>query len=242
MTPEVDQEAVAQMFKRYDLLSLPVVDEHGGLLGQITHDDVVDVLEEEADEDFLHMAGASAEEPELVYTRKVFRIATVRLPWLLSTVFGGVVSGMLLWRFRMGFPEKLTLLTFIPVIAAMCGNMGTQSATIVVRGFATGRIGLGTQQRLLAKELAVGLIMGGACGLLVGLVAWFWHESTLVGLVVGLAMAASLAVSGLVGVAVPFLFRGLGIDPAIGAGPLVTASNDVLGITIYYLVALSLLS
>ena len=138
VTPEVDQEEVAQMFKRYDLISLPVIDDLGALIGRILHDDAVDVLEEEADEDILRMAGA--EEPELVYTNRIFKIASVRLPWILANVAGGLFSGMLLWKFKVTFPDMLTLMVFIPVIAAMCGNVGTQSSTIVVRGFATGRI------------------------------------------------------------------------------------------------------
>ena len=234
--PSLDQEEVAQMFKRYDLVSLAVVDDKGRLLGRIMHDDVVDVLEEEVDEDIMRMAGA--EEPELVYTNRIFKIATVRLPWLLANVAGGVLTGMLLWQFNVTFPNMLALLIFIPAIAAMCGNVGTQSSTIVVRGLATGRIDYNNLRRMLGKELAVGAIMGLVCGTVLGLTAKFWQGSDVIGWTVGVSLSAAVVVSALMGVLVPFLFRLIRIDPAIAAGPLVTTSNDVIGVTIYYLVAL----
>ena len=238
--PGVDQEEVAQMFKRYDLVSLPVIDGQGKLLGRILHDDIVDVLEEEADEDILRMAGA--EEPELVYSGRIIKIASVRLPWLLATVAGGLFSGMLLWQFKISFPDMLALLTFIPVIAAMGGNVGSQSSTIVVRGFATGRVDFNNIGRFVVKELLIGIIMGICCGLAVGLVARLWHANTMMGLTVGLAMSVAIVVSALLGVLFPVLFRLIRIDPAIAAGPLVTTSNDIIGIAIYYGVALLIIN
>jgi len=237
---DVDQEEVAQMFKRYDLISLPVVDDQGTLLGRILHDDAVDVIEEEAEEDILRMAGA--EEPELVYTNRIFRIASARLPWLLATVAGGLLSGFMLWQFKVSFPDMLALMTFIPVIAAMCGNVGTQSSTIVVRGFATGRVDFDNLGRFITRELAIGIIMGIVCGLVVGLTAHLWHGNSMLGWTVGVAMSAAITVSAMMGVLVPVVFRLIKIDPAIAAGPLVTTGNDVIGITIYYLVALSIVS
>ncbi|RME23629.1 MAG: magnesium transporter [Deltaproteobacteria bacterium] len=235
VTPDVDQEEVARIFKRYDLVSLPVVDENGVLLGRIMHDDVVDVFEEEADEDIMRMAGA--EEPELVYTNRVFRISAARLPWLIGNAFGGLVSGTLLWKFRLSFPDKLTLLVFIPVIAAMGGNVGTQSATIVVRGFATGRVDFHNLMRVLVKEVVVGVIMGLVCGLAVGILARFWKGDPVLGLTVGIAMAAAMTISTLMGVVVPSFFKLIRVDPALASGPLVTTANDIIGISTYYMVA-----
>ena len=240
VTTDVDQEEVAQMFSRYDLVSLPVVDDQGALLGRILHDDAVDVIEEEAEEDILRMAGA--EEPELVYTNRIFRIASARLPWLLATVAGGLFSGFLLWQFKVSFPEMLALMTFIPVIAAMCGNVGTQSSTIVVRGFATGHVDFNNLGRFISRELAIGIIMGIVCGLVVGLTARLWHSNAMLGWTVGVAMSAAITVSAIMGVLVPAVFRLIKIDPAIAAGPLVTTGNDVIGISIYYLVALSIVA
>ena len=240
VVPEMDQEDVARMFQRYDLVSLAVVDEQNRLLGRITHDDIIDVLEEEHEEDILRMAGA--EEPELIYTNRVFKIASVRLPWLLCTIGGGLLSGWFLWQFKVSFPQLLALITFVPVIAAMGGNIGTQSSTIVVRGFATGRIDYHSLGRFLWRELAIGLIMGVVCGLVLGLVGSLWHENNMLGLAAGISMALAIAASAVMGVAVPFLFRLIRVDPAIAAGPLVTTANDLLGIVLYYLVALILIA
>ena len=240
ITPEVDQEEVAQIFKRYDLVSLPVVDEHGLLLGRILHDDVVDVMEEEADEDILRMAGA--EEPELVYTNRIFKIASVRLPWLMATVGGGLLSGAILWQFKISFPEILALLTFIPVVAAMGGNIGTQSSTIVVRGFATGRVDFNNLTRFLSREIAIAMMMGIVLGTTVGIAARIWHGSWTLGLTVGVALMATITLSAIMGVLVPFLFKLIKVDPAIAAGPLVTTTNDIIGVGIYYLVALVIMT
>jgi magnesium transporter len=238
--PQTDQEEVARMFQRYDLYSLAVVDAAGRLLGKVMHDDVVDVLHEEHEEDILKAAGA--EELELVYTNRVFKIASVRLPWLVGNIFGGLVSGWVLWQFKVSFPEILALLTFVPVIAAMGGNIGSQSSTIVVRGLATGRIDYANLTRFLGRELAISGIMGVVCGLLLGGVALFWHDQWMIGVTVGASLTLGLCASACMGVVIPFLFRIIRVDPAIASGPLVTTINDMLCLTIYYLVALLLLT
>jgi magnesium transporter len=240
--PEVDQENVAQMFQRYDLVALPVVDERGRLLGRILHDDAADVLEEEAEEDIMHMAGATTQEPELVYTDQVFRIASVRLPWLLATLAGLTVPALLVWAFQVSFPEMLALVPFIPVIGAMGGNVGAQSSTIVVRGFATGRVDFHNLGRFLFKELIISTLMGLACGVLSGVVAIVWHGDPMLSVTVAVSMVAAIVASALMGVLVPYLFRLINIDPAIAAGPLVTTIDDIIAIGIYYVVALALIT
>ena len=237
--PDDDQEEVARIVKRYDLVSVAVVNAEGALLGRILHDDIVDVLEEEAAEDMLRMAGA--EEPELVYTNRVFKIASVRLPWLLATVGGGLVSGVLLWQFKVTFPTLLTLLTFVPVIAAMGGNIGSQSSTIVIRGFATGHIDYNNLARYLTRELAIGSMMGVVLGAVLGATAQLWHGDPKLAFVVGLSMTLAITASALTGVLVPFFFRLIKVDPAIAAGPLVTTANDVMCLAIYYGMALMIL-
>ncbi len=152
VNPEVDQENVAQMFQRYDLVALPVVDDRGRLLGRILHDDAADVLEEEAEEDIMHMAGATTREIELVYTDQVLKIAGVRLPWLLATLAGLTVPALLVSAFQVSFPQMMTLVPFIPVIGAMGGNIGSQSSTIVVRGFATGRVDIHNLRRSWSRS------------------------------------------------------------------------------------------
>lgn len=235
VNPNLDQEEVAAIFKKYDLVSIPVVDPQGKLLGRITVDDVVEVMEEEASEDLLKMAGTH--EDELIYTSHIFRIARYRLPWLLTNLFGGLLTGYLMWLFKITLKEVLVLVTFIPVITGMGGNAGIQSSTIMVRGLATGVIGIESLWRVILKEVRVAVIMGGACGLLVGLVAFFWHGKAVLGVVVGFAMMGAISVANIMGALMPALFKKLKIDPAVASGPFVTTSNDVTGILIYMAIA-----
>ncbi|MEX1308936.1 MAG: magnesium transporter [Candidatus Sulfomarinibacteraceae bacterium] len=242
VTPEEDQESVARIFKRYDLVALPVVDAEGRLLGRIMHDDVVDVLQEEADEDIMHMAGATAGEPELVYTDQLFRIAGVRLPWLLATLAGLAVPAVLTRGFQVSFPHMDALVPFVLVIGAMGGNVGSQSATIVVRGFATGRVDFRNLGHFLFKELVVSSLMGLACGVLSGLVSQVWHGDLRLSATVGISMFVAIIASAILGVLVPFFFRLVKIDPAIAAGPAVTTIDDIVAIAIYYVVAILLIT
>ena len=242
VTPDEDQESVARLFQRYDLVALPVVDDGGRLLGRILHDDVVDVLQEEVDEDIMHMAGATAGEPELVYTDQLFRIAGVRLPWLLATLVGLAVPAVLTRGFQITFPHMDVLVPFVLVIGAMGGNVGSQSATIVVRGFATGRVDFQNLGHFLYKELVVSTLMGLACGALSGLVSQVWHGDIRLSLTVAISMFVAIVASAILGVLVPFFFRLVRIDPAIAAGPAVTTIDDIVAIGIYYVVALLLIT
>ena len=242
VTPDEDQESVALLFQRYDLVALPVVDGGGRLLGRILHDDVVDVLQEEADEDIMHMAGATAGEPELVYTDQLFRIAGVRLPWLLATLVGLTVPAVLIRSFQITFPHIDALVPFVLVIGAMGGNVGSQSATIVVRGFATGRVDFQNLGHFLFKELVVSSLMGLACGVLSGLVSMIWHGNVMLSLTVAISMTVAIIASAILGVLVPYFFRLVHIDPAIAAGPAVTTIDDIVAIGIYYLVAILLIT
>ena len=242
VNPEEDQESVARIFKRYDLVALPVVDEDGRLLGRILHDDVVDVLQEEADEDIMHMAGATAGEPELVYTDQLFRIAGVRLPWLLATLAGLAIPAVLIRGFQITFPHMEALVPFVLVIGAMGGNVGSQSATIVVRGFATGRVDFPNLGHFLFKELGVSTLMGLACGVLSGAVSMVWHGDLRLSLTVGISMFVAIIASAILGVLVPYFFRLVKIDPAIAAGPAVTTIDDIVAIGIYYVVAILLIT
>ncbi|MBN2645559.1 MAG: magnesium transporter [Desulfuromonadaceae bacterium] len=229
---DMDQEEVAQLVAKYNILAIPVVDDQNRLLGIITVDDVIDVLRQEATEDIYKMAGASEE--ELLLGHKSFKIARLRLPWLLINMLGGVVTGYMMWWFQMTLKEVIALISFVPVITGMGGNVGGQSATIVVRGFATGRIDLTTLRQVFFKELRVGLIMGAVCGCLVGLIAWIWHQNVYLGLVVGLAMITAMTVASTMGVLAPAFFKRIGVDPAIASTPFVQTSNDITGILIYF--------
>lgn len=229
---DMDQEEVAQLVAKYNILAIPVVDEGNKLMGIITVDDVIDVLRQEATEDIYKMAGASEEEH--LYGFRAFKIARLRLPWLVTNLFGGVITGYLMWLFRATLQEVLVLVSFIPVITGMGGNVGGQSATIVVRGFATGRIDFSTLRQVFYKELRVGMIMGAVCGVVVGLIAIGWHHNPYLGLVVGLAMVTAMTVAATMGVVATSFFKKVGIDPAIASSPFVQTANDITGILIYF--------
>ncbi len=229
---DIDQEEVAHVVARYNVLGVPVVDEGNKLMGIVTVDDVIDVLREEATEDIYKMAGSSDE--ELLYGYKSFKIARLRLPWLLTNLFGGVLTGYLMWVFKVTLKEVIALISFIPVITGMGGNVGGQSATIVVRGFATGRIDFSTIRQVFLKELRVGMIMGTVCGLVIGLVAFGWHHNPYLGVVVGLAMVTAMTVAASMGVLAPAFFNRIGVDPAIASTPFVQTANDITGILIYF--------
>jgi magnesium transporter len=229
---DMDQEEVAQLVAKYNILAIPVVDEGNKLMGIITVDDIIDVLRQEATEDIYKMAGASEEEH--LYGFKAFKIARLRLPWLVTNLFGGVITGYLMWLFRATLQEVIVLVSFIPVITGMGGNVGGQSATIVVRGFATGRIDFSTLRQVFYKELRVGMIMGAVCGMVVGLVAIGWHHNPYLGLVVGLAMVTAMTVAATMGVLATSFFKKVGIDPAIASSPFVQTANDITGILIYF--------
>ncbi len=232
---DMDQEEVAHLVAKYNILAVPVVDEANKLMGIITVDDVIDVMREEATEDIYKMAGASEE--EAFHTYKAFKTARLRLPWLITNLFGGVVTGYLMWLFKITLKEVIALITFIPVITGMGGNVGSQSATIVVRGFATGRIDFSTIRKVLFKEIRVGLIMGIVCGMTIGIVAFFWHHNIYLGFVVGLAMATAMTVAATMGVLAPAFFKRIGVDPAIASTPFVQTANDITGIVIYFATA-----
>ena len=225
-----DQEQVAQDFQKYDARSAPVVDDRGRLLGRITFDDVFDVFAEEVDEDFYRMAGTSEEE---IYSDKVLTISRLRLPWLLVNLSGGLVTGYLVWLFRVSLQDVLALVTFIPAIMALGGSVGIQSSTIVVRGLALGRISENQVRGVLYKEFRVAMVMGLVCGLGGGLVAKLWHGHSNLGFIVGLSMFSAITMSSLLGTLTPAVFRRLNIDPALASGPFVTMCNDIVGILLY---------
>lgn len=237
---DMDQEEVARMVEKYNILAVPVVDEMNTLKGIITVDDIIDVIRQEATEDIYKMAGASEE--ELLYGYKAFKIARLRLPWLLVNLFGGVATGYLMWLFKVTLKEVIALISFIPVITGMGGNVGGQSATIMVRGFATGRIDFTMLRQVFFKEVRVGMIMGSVCGFTIGLVAWLWHGNPYLGLVVGLAMIVAMIVAASMGVIAPAAFKRLGIDPAIASTPFVQTANDITGILIYFATATAFIS
>ncbi len=227
---DTDQEEVARIVKQYDLVHIPVVTSQHKLIGRITNDDIIDVIEEEANEDISLMAGVLDQE---IGEGSVIRISKARLPWLLLGLFGGLLSALVINHFHGSLEKMLTLSFFIPVIMAMGGNTGTQAATVVIRGLATGDISIVHTGRRLLVELRVALINGILCGLLLGLIVSFWLSDPQLGIGVGVSLIAVILFSGSFGAFVPLLLRKLNIDPALAAGPFITTSNDILGLLIY---------
>ncbi len=239
VNPEVDQEEVAKLFIKYDLVSLPVVDKENRIIGRITVDDVIDVIQEEATEDMLKMAGA--EEDDL-WQHSVFKVASLRIPWLLTTLFGGLCNAMILKTFSMTISEVVALTFFVPVITGMGGNIGIQTSTIVVRGLATGYIEMSELGWVLFREIKVASIMGLTCGTVVGIVAEILGNSPIIGLVVGVSMFFAIIVAALMGCFIPVFFKKINVDPAISSGPFVTTANDMTGLIIYLGLSTALIS
>jgi magnesium transporter len=155
-----------------------------------------------------------------------------RLPWLFTNLVGSLLSGAILWEFRYTIQEVVAIVSFIPVIAAMGGNVGLQSSTLIIRGLATGLIELTDVRSVFFREIKVGLLMGLACGVILTIVGWIWHQEFL-GMVVGLSLIIAFMVSTSMATFMPILLKRMKIDPAVAAGPFVTTANDITGITIY---------
>ena len=235
-----DQEELAELANRYDLLAIPVVDEDNKLVGIVTVDDIMDVVIEEAEEDMFKMVGSS--DDELLYQERSWRIAMIRLPWLLANMVGLVATGVLFERFQVSMKEALFLITFVPVIMGMGGNIGAQTSTITVRNLATGRISIqGRTWTYLWQQLRVGAILGLVCSVLVAAAAYAMEANPTYALVVGLSLFLAIVLASANGTMVPLIFQRLGIDPAVAAGPLVTTSNDITGILIYFALASALI-
>lgn len=237
---ETDQEEVAQIVSRYNILAVPVIDHEGTMLGIVTIDDIVDIIREEATEDFLQMVGAGKDREILL--KSTMQNALTRLPWLLASWVGGVMAMSVISSFQAELKQVIMLAGFIPVITGMGGNIGTQSSTITIRGLATGRININEAWKYINKQIRVGLILGVLFGIMLGGLTWFLYDSASLGTVVALAIGSSMIISTMLGTIVPIVLRRMGVDPAIATGPFVTTSTDVLGVAIYFSLAKNLLS
>jgi magnesium transporter len=228
--PDMDQEHVAQVFARYDLTALPVVDGDYRLLGVITADDVIDVVQEEAAEDVAHMSGTDAHELE---KKSPARIAMMRMPWILATMFIELIAGFVVKTFDHTLAQVLLLASFMPIISAISGNTGLQSAAIIIRGLSTGHVQISQWKHAVARQLLTTLILGAACGVGLGIVGTLWYGKWTFGALVAVGMFTSVNIAGAVGTSIPLLSKRLGFDPALTAGPFETAFQDVIGISIF---------
>lgn len=231
VNPEDDQEEVANIIEKYDLVSIPVVDDQKRMIGRITHDDVIDVINEEASEDLQKVAGLSEEEE---ISDSPFRVSRIRLPWLLIALGGEIISALVLSSFSASLEEKIATALFIPIVMAMGGSSGTQAAIVMVRGLSKRDIWISESYRKLMKEFTVAFINGFVCALVLFFVTHFGFElEPLFSMILSVSLILIMIFATMIGATIPLILNQMGIDPAIATGPFVTTMNDVVGLLIY---------
>lgn len=240
VTTDTPQSDVAHVVSQYNILAVPVVDSNYNLVGIVTVDDIIDVIREEATEEFLQMAGAGKDREILL--KSIRENAVIRAPWLLATWLGGIMSLLIVGAFSHELSQVIALAAFIPIITGMGGNIATQSSTIIVRGIATGRVNINELFRIVFKEMRIGLILGILYGVLLGVVTYFgFAEPKTLGLVVGLSIFFSMVMAATVGAFIPLILKRFDVDAAVATGPVVTTMIDMLGVLMYLSVAKLLL-
>lgn len=235
---EMDQEEVAQLIQRYDFLAVPVIDENNVLKGIVTVDDVIDVFIEEANEDFEKLTATGGK--SIDFNTKATVASYRRLPWLILLLFIGLITGSILDGFEATLEQVVALIFFMPMIAGMTGNTGTQSLAVVVRGLVTNQLEKRTVIKLIWREFKVGIMIGITCGILVFFVATIWQD-VMFGVVVGISLIATLIIGTMAGTIIPLVLYRLGVDPAVASGPLITTLNDIFSILIYFGIATSMM-
>lgn len=222
---EMDQEEVAYLFNQYHLISCAVVDRYGRLVGMITADDIVDVVEEEAEEDILALGGVREGDINI----GIFEMARTRFTWLLANLPTAILASIVIGLFGSSIERMVALAVLMPIVASMGGNAGTQTMTVSVRALATRELTPANALRVINKEFMVALLNGAALSVVTGLVAWFWFSDPQLGAVIAIAMIINMVAAGLAGILVPIGLDKLGIDPAIASSVFVTTITDVVG-------------
>jgi magnesium transporter len=225
---EEDQEEVARIFHKYDMLALPVVNKKGVLVGRITADDIIDVVQEEATEDMYHLAGLSNQDD---LAEPVAITAWRRGIWLTFNLITAIIASIVIAQFSMTLEKIVALAVLMPIVASMGGIAGTQTLTVMVRGIALGRITFNNARRTLFKEVGVSIVTGLSFALLVGLVARFWFPEygNVLGYIIAASIMINLLAAGLAGALIPLTLQRLHIDPALASGTILTTVTDVVG-------------
>jgi magnesium transporter len=226
---DTDQEEVARMISKYNLAAIPVVDSNGRLLGRITFDDVMDVLEEESTEDILRIAGVSEDEELRGSWRNAVKS---RLPWLLVNLLTAFVAGLVISSFSDTIDKIVIIASFMPIVAGVAGNSATQALAVTIRRISTDRINARQNFRVILKELIVGLVNGLLLGAITGVAAFLLGGNPMLGLVVFLAMVGNLLIGAFAGSAIPLFLNRMKVDPAVASSILMTALTDILGFTL----------
>ncbi len=240
LTPYMDQEEVAEIFRKYDAASLPVVDEDGKLLGRVTYDDILDVISEEAEEDMYHLAGVG-EHLHPIFTPTLERIK-LRFPWLLITLLGELLIAFIIIHTFQATLEKVAILAaFMPAIMAMGGNVGVQTSAIMIRSIGLGTVSSHQIIKLILSEVKVGIALGSICGFLAAILAlligYNQPEIYRVAFAVFVAMISATTSTSLIGVTVPLILHKMNYDPAAASGPFLSLFNDMFGSVVYLVIA-----
>lgn len=226
---DMDQEEVALLFQRYNHASAPVVDGQGRLAGVIMHDDVADVITEEAEEDILALSGVQDSD----VNDGPIETVRQRLRWLVVTLVNTILAAIVISQFQDTIETLVAVAILMPIVAAMGGNAGMQTVTVTVRALAMRELTRGNVRRALWREVAVGLIHGAIFAIIMGGIAGLWFANPRLGLVLAGAMLVNMAWAGLAGAAIPLILKRLGFDPAIASGPFLTTTTDVLGFFLF---------
>ncbi|RGI30165.1 magnesium transporter [Melissococcus sp. OM08-11BH] len=228
-----DQEEVAKMIRDYDFLAIPVVDDNNHLLGIITVDDIIDVIDDEAASDYSGLAGVDVE----ATTESSFQAALKRLPWLVTLLFLGMSTASLISHYEVLISEASILAVFISLITGTAGNAGTQSLAVAVRKLAVSDDKELNFFSLVMSEILTGIITGAVTGVVIFLVVGFWKQNFPLGLVIGIAMLCAITIANLAGSLIPILMEKLGFDPAVASGPFITTLSDLTSVLIYFNIA-----
>jgi magnesium transporter len=229
ISPMIDQEEVAQAFRHYHLVSAPVVDNQERIVGMITIDDVVEVIDEEAEAEILHMARVG----ESDFHDTVLNTSLTRIKWLAVTFINTLLGSSVISQFQMSIEKKVALAVLMPIVAAMGGNSGMQVVTVNVRALATGDLRPFNHVKQLLKEVQVGFLNGLFFAGLMGTLAALWFQDNKLGLVLGSAMVFNMTWSGFAGTLLPIMVEHFKKDPALSAGPMLTTTTDVLGFAVF---------
>ena len=241
VSTDTDQEEVANIMKELDLLAIPVVDFEERIVGIVTIDDAVDILEEEATEDILDQAGfaditgSESDRSEILIKGSMWKIWRVRLPFLLITLVAAMLAGAIIEGVQEILESMVVVAFFIPLIMDMGGNVGTQSSTVFARGVVLGHINVKSFIRPFAKEVFIGLSMGALVGLVAGAIVGVWQGIPMLGVAVGLSLVATMTLAALLGFLVPFVLIKFNVDQAAGSAPIITSIKDIAGLVIYFL-------
>ncbi|MBL4741215.1 MAG: magnesium transporter [Sneathiella sp.] len=222
---EMDQEEVAYLFQQYRLTSAAVINENHALIGMITVDDIVDVINEEAEEDILRLGGVAEDN----LFGSIWNITRTRFTWLFLNLLTAILASVAIGLFDATLERVIALAVLMPIVASMGGNAGTQTLTVAVRALATRELTANNMYRILGKEAIVATLNGFVFAILIGLVAWFWFDNSTIGWVIGVAMIVNMIVAGVAGMAIPITLERYGIDPAIASSVFVTTITDIIG-------------